>query len=104
MRSAQRTHRARKSVSGRDPGGRTSSGAGLAWAGEVFITQVAAAPEKRAERAARLPTSRRSFVPRAGVKVHARAPSGHSAVQLKQVPHPDGGQCYLVVGLAPPAT
>src|SRR3989304_1437299 len=39
IHSPHRTHRARKSASDREPGGRTSSGAGLAWAGEGFITQ-----------------------------------------------------------------
>src|SRR4030067_2656906 len=92
MHSPHRTHRARKSASDREPGGRTSSGAGLAWAGEVFITQVAAAPENRAERAARRSTSSRSLVPRPSENVHARAPSGHSALQLTQATHTQGDQ------------
>ena len=87
----------------RAPGGRTSSGSGLACAGEVFITHAADEPPNRAESAALRPTSSLSFVSRASVNFHSRAPSGHSALQLKQVTHSEGDQFSFVWGFAPPA-
>src|SRR5512146_3452412 len=103
MHSPHRTQRDRKSPSGREPGGRTSSGAGRATAGEVLSTAAVSAPPAMAARAALRCRSSRSPVLRAIEKVHSRAPSGQAAEQLKQVTHSEGDQFFSVCGLAPPA-